>query len=135
MAVDVEKSDGVNGINITPLVDVCLVLVLIFMITMPLSTLRGIDVRRQTLRKYGLSTTQENVMAHLTPQGLNIQNRKGEEKLIEDGDVAVVLGELLQASKVKQFFLKVERGVAHGRTVWALDLAKRGGASDISLME
>jgi biopolymer transport protein ExbD len=136
MAAEVgEKKDGVNGINITPLVDVCLVLVLIFMITMPLSMVRGIDVKRQALKKYGLSTPQENVMARLTAQGLKVKNAKGEETSIAEQDALEVLAGMLESSKVKQFFLQVDAEVPHGRTVWAMDLAKQGGASDISLME
>ena len=136
MAADVgDKKDGVNGINITPLVDVCLVLVLIFMITMPFSILRGIDVRRETLKKYGLTTPTENVTAHLTLASLRIEDAQGVEKLIPDADVETVLAGVLNASKGHRFFLRVDYEVTHGRTVWIMDLAKRGGAADISLME
>jgi biopolymer transport protein ExbD len=130
-----EKEDGVNGINITPLVDVCLVLVLIFMVTMPLSLLRGIDVKRQSLSKYGLSTPQENVNARLTSRELFIKDEKGVEKAIPFDEAAAVLGGVLQSSTGKRFFLRVEREVSHGRTVWVMDVAKQNGAADISLME
>ena len=137
MATDVgERRDGgVNSINITPLVDVCLVLVLIFMITMPFSILRGIDVRRETLKKYGLTTPTENVTAHLTLASLRIEDAQGVEKPIPDADVETVLAGVLNASKGHRFFLRVDYEVTHGRTVWIMDLAKRGGAADISLME
>ena len=130
-----EKKDGVNGINITPLVDVCLVLVLIFMVTMPLSLLRGIDVRRQSLSKYGLSTPVENVNARLTPKAILIKDSKGVERNVPLSEAAVVLQGVLEASKGKQLFLTVEREVTHGQTVWVMDVAKQGGAADISLME
>ncbi len=130
-----DRKDGVNGINITPLVDVCLVLVLIFMVTMPLSILRGIDVKRQTLQKYGLSTPQENVTVHLTSGRILVKDPKGRETPVNYEDVAPVLDGLLRISSAKQFFLKVDRDVAHGRTVWVMDLAKQSGAADISLLE
>jgi biopolymer transport protein TolR len=130
-----EKKDGVNGINITPLVDVCLVLVLIFMVTMPLSLLRGIDVRRQSLSKYGLSTPVENVNARLTQKELWIKDAKGAEKPVPLSEAAQVLRGVLEASQGKQLFLTVERDVTHGQTVWLMDAAKQGGAADISLME
>ena len=136
MAADLgEKKDGVNAINITPLVDVCLVLVLIFMVTMPLSLLRGIDVKRQSLEKFGLSTPVENVNARLTAKELLIKDAKGQEKAIPFEEAGVVLGGVLQASSGKQLFLKVEPDVSHGRTVWTMDIAKQNGATDISLME
>jgi biopolymer transport protein ExbD len=137
MAIDVgeRRGGGVNSINITPLVDVCLVLVLIFMITMPYSILRGIDVRRETLKKYGLTTPTENVTAHLTLESLRIEDSEGVERPIADADAETVLVGVLSSSKGKGFFLRVDYEVTHGRTVWIMDLAKRGGATSISLME
>ncbi len=136
MAADVgDKKDGVNGINITPLVDVCLVLVLIFMITMPFSVLRGIDVKRETLKKYGLSTPQENVTVHLTEKEILVKDVKGVDKPVPYEDAAEVLGGMMRQSVAKQLFLKVDREVTHGRTVWIMDVAKQNGAADISLME
>lgn len=130
-----EKKDGVNGINITPLVDVCLVLVLIFMVTMPLSLLRGIDVKRQSMSKYGLSTPVENVNARLTTNSLFIKDAKGVERNVPLDAAADVLSGVMQTSTGKQLFLRVEVDVSHGQTVWVMDVAKQGGATDISLME
>src|SRR4029077_5266740 len=101
MAVDLEKKDGVNGINITPLVDVCLVLVLIFMITMPLSVLRGIDVKRQALNKYGLDTPQENVTARMTARELLVKDAQGADKPVPYDESAVVLDDLFRGSTGK----------------------------------
>lgn len=136
MAADVgDKKDGVNGINITPLVDVCLVLVLIFMVTMPFSLIRGIDVKREALKKYGLSTPQENVSARLTPKELLVKNAGGEEVPVSATDETEVLMDLLKASTGKRFFLKVDPQVSHGRTVNVMNTARGGGAKDISLVE
>lgn len=136
MAADVgDKKDGVNGINITPLVDVCLVLVLIFMVTMPFSILRGIDVRRQSLEKYGLSTPVDNVNVRLTPEDVKVKGADGKEKAVPYIEAEAVVGEMIRQSKGKQLLLKVDRNVAHGRTVWIMDAAKQGGAEGISLLE
>jgi biopolymer transport protein ExbD len=136
MSADVgEKKDGVNGINITPLVDVCLVLVLIFMITMPYSILRGIDVRREMLKKYGLSEPQQSVTAHLTLNGILLKKEDGKETPVPDKDLPAVLAGMLEGSKDKKFYLQVDLEVSHGRTVWSMDQAKQAGASEISLVE
>ena len=136
MSVEMDQREGGSGgINITPLVDVCLVLVLIFMITMPLSVLHGIDVKRQALQKYGLTTPQESVFVHLTADGVTIQDVKGKEQPVASQDFGMVLTHVIERSKSKQVFLRADRDVAHGQTVWVLDLAKQNGAGDISLME
>ena len=51
-----DDETGTNQINMTPLVDVSLTLVLVFMVTMPLSMIHGITVKSDTLKKFGLST-------------------------------------------------------------------------------
>lgn len=134
--MDFQTDDEENsGINITPLVDVCLVLVLIFMVTMPLSMVHGIQVRNQTLKKYGLSTPQESVMVHLTQRGVLVRNEKGEEQPVPYEEVGMVLGAMIPLSSTRQFLLRTDRDVPHGQAVWVLDLAKQNGAGDMSLME
>jgi biopolymer transport protein ExbD len=68
MAAEVgEKRDGVNSINITPLVDVCLVLVLIFMVTSPFFAKQLMDVH---LPQASTSETEdkENITISLSPK-------------------------------------------------------------------
>ncbi len=128
-----EKST--STINITPLVDVALTLVLIFMVTMPLSMIHGIDVKRQVLEQYGLSTPQDNVRVHLTGHGIYVKDEQGADKLIPYEDFGVVLSQMIRLSQTKNLILRAERDVPHGQTVWVLDIAKQNGAKDISMME
>ena len=129
------SENGVNGINITPLVDVCLVLVLIFMVTMPLAGIHGIDVKRQGLEKYGLSTPQENITVHLMSRGIAITDQNGREQPVPYDEFGSVIGQMIKLSSAKQVFLKSDRVVPHGQSVWVLDLAKQNGAADITMME
>jgi biopolymer transport protein ExbD len=128
-------SGGLHGINITPLVDVSLVLVLIFMVTMPLGMIHGIDVNRQALKKYGLTTPRENVSLHLTARGVFVKEGRGRETGVNDADLAQVLAGLIEASKTKRVLISADRDALHGRTVRAMDMAKQSGASDIALLE
>jgi biopolymer transport protein ExbD len=136
MGADVQQQDAddINGINITPLVDVSLVLVLIFMVTMPLSMIHGIDVKRQTLQRYGLATPQENIVVHLTDRAILIKDENGREQAVPYDQVGAVLSQMIRLSPAKQVFLKCDRDVPHGQTVWILDIAKQNGAADISLL-
>ena len=128
------EQENIHGINITPLVDVSLVLVLIFMVTMPLSMIHGIDVKRQTLKKYGLSTPQENILVHLTTKGASIRDKSGKERGVADADFDQVLGGMVEQSTKKRLLLSADRNVEHGRTVWVMDSAKRNGVIDITLL-
>lgn len=135
MQVEAGDEEDINGINITPLVDVGLVLVLIFMTTMPLSVIHGIDVNRQLQKKYGLTTPQENITFHLTEKGMFLEGADRAQRQIEYADYEGLIAEILKRSKEKNVFLRVERGVPHGQTVWAMDAAKHAGAEGISLLE
>lgn len=128
------EQDNIHGINITPLVDVSLVLVLIFMVTMPLSMIHGIDVKRQTLKRYGLSTPQENILVSLTAKGLSVRDKGGKPRAVPDTDFEQVLGAMVEQSSKKRLLLSAERNVEHGRTVWVMDAAKRSGVVDITLL-
>ena len=75
-----EDFETAHGINITPLVDVCLTLVLIFMVVLPASIIHGINVRSQMLKSYGLSTPQENIQVHLTTRGIFVKDEKTGQK-------------------------------------------------------
>lgn len=124
-----------TGINVTPLVDVCLVLVLFFMVTMPLSAIYGVRVRQETLAKYGLTTAQENIIVHLTTDGVYVVDSQNKEKLIRTFDFGPVMAGMLKISTAKQVILHVDSQVPHGTTVWALDLAKQNGAEGVSFLE
>ena len=131
----VEEDTSINSINITPLVDVSLVLLLIFMVTMPMSMIHGITVRRQALEKYGLSTPQENINIHLTERGIYIKDATGKQHPIPYDEFGVVLIQMIQVSPLKNVLLEINKGVPHGQTVWALDIAKQNGANDLSIIE
>jgi biopolymer transport protein ExbD len=133
--MQIEESADEAKINITPLVDVCLVLVLIFMVTMPLSVIYGITAKSHSLKRFGISTPRDHVMIHLTGRGPKVKNDKGQEQLVAYEDFGAVLRQLIQLSKSSEVHLRVDRDVPHGQTVWALDLAKQNGASNVGLME
>ena len=130
-----EDEKATNGINITPLTDVSLVLMMAFMVTMPYSLIWGVKVRGESLRKYGLSTPQERVVVHLSDKAVYIEDEKGKEQPIPYTDFGVVLRQMIQVSDTKEVLLKADRTVPHGQVVWVLDIAKQNGSGDISLFE
>lgn len=133
-----EYADDLNDdakINITPLVDVCLVLVLIFMVTMPLSMIYGITAKSHSLSRYGITRQQDHVVIHLTTKGPKVRNDKGGEQLIAYEDFGGVLRQMIQLSRSSEVHVRVDRDVPHGQTVWALDLAKQNGAGSVGLLE
>jgi biopolymer transport protein ExbD len=134
-ASDGEEDDDIGGINVTPLVDVSLVLVLIFMVAVPMSVIHGINVQKKILGKYGLTTAQENIFLHLTAAGVEVKDHRGTEKAVAFDDVPAVVAGMMDLSSKKGVYLKVDPEVVHGRTVWLMDLSKGAGAADIAIVE
>jgi biopolymer transport protein ExbD len=130
-----EDDKAANGINMTPLSDICLTLVMVFMVTMPLSVIYGVTVKGESLRKFGLATPQEKVVVHLGQRGVYIEDEKGKEQPIPYTEFGVVLRQMIQVSETKEVLLKVDPTVPHGQAVWALDIAKQNGAEDIAIFE
>jgi biopolymer transport protein ExbD len=130
-----EDEKATNGINITPLIDVSLVLVLVFMVTAPLSAIYSINVRKETLKKYGLSKPQENIRVHLTENGPRVLDEKNREQAVPAEKLGIVMRQMIQLSPTGNVMLQVDRAVPHGQTVWVLDLSKQNGAADVSLLE
>ncbi len=129
------EDDDISTINIAPLVDVCLVLLLVFMVTMPLSALYGVTVKTDDLAKHGLTTPQEHVMVHLHSKGIFIEDEKRHEQPVAYEEFGTIMRQMIQLSSTRTVMLQIDPEVPHGQTVWALDLAKQNGASDISILE
>ena len=130
-----EDDDTINAINIAPLVDVCLVLLLVFMVTMPLSALYGITVKSNVLSRYGITTPVDHVVVHLTVGGIFIVTDDKRENRVPYDQFGVVVRQLIQTSAAKDVMVRIDPEVPHGQTVWALDLAKQNGADQISIFE
>jgi len=119
--------DIVAEINITPLVDIFLVLLIIFMVTTSVITNQGKQV-----------DLPGAAVAKATPSGVTvtIDSQGG----IQVGDKAVSVKGLpaalkvaLGASREKVVILRGDRKVALGEAVNILDVAQQAGASGIAL--
>jgi biopolymer transport protein TolR len=125
-----EQDDVMGDINVTPLVDVMLVLLIIFMVATPMLH-QGIQVAlpRADARNLPLKVQDPIVLSI---------NRDGEVFL---RDARVPLSEL--ADRIKDrlagrpddtVFLKGDRGVPYGRVIEVLDLLHRSGIVHVGMV-
>jgi biopolymer transport protein TolR len=123
--------DGVLGdINVTPLVDVMLVLLIIFMVAAPMLH-QGIEVALPRAQAKNLPLKVQD------PIVLSI-NRDGQVFLRE---TAVPTDELVDRLKAQiaakpddTVFLKGDRDAPYGRIVDVLDLLQRGGIAHVGMV-
>ncbi|HKQ89503.1 MAG TPA: biopolymer transporter ExbD [Blastocatellia bacterium] len=116
-------------INVTPLVDVMLVLLVIFMITAPIL---------QTGIQVNLPKTREAKKNEATPQALIISvdkegsvylSGKDETQAIRVDDLAKLLNERLGQSKDRRVYLRGDGDTPYRVVAYVLDQAKRADAN------
>ena len=138
MAFRLESSEGGGGasrigptlseINIIPLVDVILVLLLIFMLTAPLMH-RGIDVNlpKSTGRP---TATEERLVLTLTKDQTIFLNDKPVPMSGLDGR----LRETMKDRADKTLYLKADQALQYGFVVETMDRIRRAGVEKLGMV-
>ncbi len=124
------KKGKMSEINVTPLVDVMLVLLVIFMITAPLM-LNGI--------KLNLPKTKEVNRLTLTTQQVVLSMSQAEEYFIGKekysfDELLVNLKRELQATKTNVIYFRADYGLSYGKVAKVISFLKRGGVTNIALV-
>ncbi len=120
-----------SDINVTPLVDVMLVLLIIFMITAPMLH-QGIEVALPRADAQPLTIQQQE-----SPLVLSIR----QDGMVYISDEPVhptrleqILLPMLESRPGEPVFVKGDRGVEYGRVVEVLDLLHRAGVQRIGMV-
>ena len=121
-----------SEINLTSLVDVCLTLVIIFMVTSPFVMQSGIKVSTPSLEKTKSKEKQTELKAeiHLKSQGeIQLNGKVVPFEVFSDS-----LRNLLEASKDKLVLISADGDVMHDDVIAVMDEAKQCGAKTLSLV-
>lgn len=123
-----DDDDGlISGINVTPLVDVVLVLLIIFMVTARIINSQGVPM---DLPK---AASGENVQTVFSVE-LTVDGKTFIDGAQVTDDEA--MGPLAKAAKAKnpelRATIRADRKVEHGRVIHVLDLLKRAGLTKIA---
>jgi len=133
MAGAAQKEDEpITAINVTPLVDVCLVLVIIFMAVAPMAVTLGIKVlESRPSNAEGKASLDENVQVKVSLDGsITVNGTK------TDGfTFRRVLSEALARSKDKMVIVTADAGNKVGLVVTVLDESKQAGALKLAVMK
>ena len=126
-----DEDDQVMGdINVTPLVDVMLVLLIIFMVTAPMLH-QGIEVALPRADADNLPQRVED------PLVLTI-NRDGlvyvRDTPVHPSQLVERLTPMLRARGDDSLYLKGDRDVAYGRVIEVLDILQRGGIDHVGMV-
>ncbi len=117
-------------INVTPLVDVMLVLLIIFMITAPMLH-QGIEVALPQAQAESLPMRVDDpLVLSINLDGLVYV----QEQPVHPSQLVERLLPILEARQDKAVFLKGDRELPYGKVVEVLDLLHRGGIEQIGMV-
>jgi len=132
MAMDVGKKKGLRAeINVTPLVDVVLVLLIIFMVLTP-SMLKHLtaNVPKKAEEPAPAAPTDSSIVVEYTVQReLTVNNEPVAPEALADK-----LEERLRGVRQKVVFFKAEDDVPYGEVVHLMDVARGVGAQTLAVV-
>ena len=116
-------------INVTPFVDVMLVLLIIFMVTAPMM-MQGMDVNLPATTSEPLEAKEEALVVSI--------NKDGQVFISEAAVDIAILGEkllkILENKQDKAVYLKADRDVAYGTVIRVMSEVKAAGIEKIGMM-
>jgi biopolymer transport protein TolR len=119
-----------NDINVTPLVDVMLVLLIIMMLIAPMLQ-QGVSVKLPTATNTvdKPEVQGQTVIAIAKDKGIYLN-----AKQIQEGELATKVNELLENSKDKIVLIKADEEVEYSAVMAAMDQLRQAGIEDIGLI-
>ena len=117
----------IDGINVTPLVDVTLVLLIIFMVTAKIIVSQGMPM---DLPKAASGESMQTVFSvELTTDG---KTRIDSNVVANDEVVGSMARDAKSKNKDLRAVIRADQKVEHGRVIHVLDLLKRAGVAKIA---
>ncbi len=118
-----------SEINVTPLVDVMLVLLIIFMVTAPMM-LQGLDVNLPQVDSTAIRSKGERVVISITSKG---------EIFIDDykvpfEDLGLKVARILEVQKVSEVALRADKGIPYGQVVRIMAEVRKAGVTNLGLV-
>jgi biopolymer transport protein TolR len=120
---------ALSDINVTPLVDVMLVLLIIFMVTAPLMQ-QGIDVNLPKAKGKELRAEEERIMVIIT-KGNKIYINKN---FIELSELGKKLQSIYERRTDKEIFLKADKDIPYGFVVRAMSEIRSAGIEKLGMV-
>jgi biopolymer transport protein TolR len=124
------RSAAMSEINVTPFVDVMLVLLIIFMVAAPMLTV-GVPVKLPNTAAAALPTEQEEPLTiTITAEGqIMIQNTE-----VADGEMIPKLRAIAAERTSKKVFLRADGSISYERVAQVMGALNAGGFNEIGLV-
>ena len=118
-----------SAINVTPLVDVMLVLLIIFMITSPM-IVAGINVDLPSSQGKAMSESDEPISVTINKLGQIYIN----DTQIQSNNLGKKLEAIAKANYKLRIFVRSDKTVSYGQVVQVMGIINKAGFSKVSLV-
>ncbi|MGH7805244.1 MAG: protein TolR [Candidatus Binatia bacterium] len=131
MAFDTQSqgSSSISQINVVPLVDIMLVLLVIFMVTAPIIQ-QGVTVDLPQAKAGALSGEQEQLVVSIEKSGKLYLN----DNAITDSELTEKLAAVTKLRADKQVFLRADRTVPYGDVVRVMAAIRGAGVQSLGMV-
>src|SRR5260370_1054196 len=122
-----EESTPLSGVNIIPVIDVSLVLLIILLATSPILNLPGFEVKLP--KAVTAESKEKNISISVSLKGDVAVN----ETTVNMNTLIPALQKELADKKDFLVIIRADQGVAYGQVEQVMDLAKKAGAQRIAI--
>lgn len=121
-----DTEDEIVGINVTPLVDITLVLLIVFLVTAKLITQQGIPMELPRAATAG--ATQTILTISVTPEGKLFANGQP----VSEGELASIARRSIQENPETRTVIQAAAAARHDAVLGAIDSLRAGGVVKIA---
>lgn len=123
-----EDAEAITDINVTPFVDIVLVLLIVFMVTAKLIVARGVEIEKPKASAGG--DVQSTLRVSVNKDGeLHVNG----DKYLDDEQAIRRIKEIAAASDKPKAIIEGDRRGAYGGVMHAIDVVTKAGVTAIAL--
>lgn len=122
-----EEFEALAGVNIIPVIDVSLVLLIILLATSPILNLPGFEVKLP--KAVTAESKEKNISVSLSMKGEMAVN----EQSVDEVTLVAALKKELKDKPEFLVIIRADQGVAYGKVERVMDLTKQAGARRIAI--